>query len=72
MTLRDIENIDREYLLPDEVAKVLGSTGYSITIQAREDRKNGVSSFPFPVVLIGNRVKIPKRPFLAAMRGETS
>lgn len=71
MTLRDIEAINREYLIPDEVAKILGTTGYSITIQAREDRKNGISSFPFPVVLIGNRVKIPKRPFLAAMRGGT-
>lgn len=67
MTLDELMALDKEYYTPSEVADVLGTSNYAITRQAREDRENGVKSFPFPVICIGNRVKIPKRPFLEAM-----
>lgn len=67
MTIDELKEVDREYFRPDEIADVLGTTGYSITTQAKEDRENGVSSFPFPVIFIGRRLKIPKKPFLEAM-----
>ena len=70
MNLDDIRTLDREYLIPGDIAPILGTSGYAITIQVREDKQNGINSFPFPTIRIGNRVKIPRKPFLAAMIGE--
>ena len=66
-TIDELSAIDREYFTPGEIAPVLGCGQYAITVQAREDKQNGIDSFGFPVICIGNRVKIPKRPFLEAM-----
>lgn len=66
-TLDELNALDREYFTPGDIAPILGCGQYSIAVQAREDKQNGISSFPFPVICIGTRVKIPKRPFLEAM-----
>lgn len=63
MTLEDVKSIDREYLLPREVAAVLGTDGHSIRVCARMGRLG------FPTVCLGHRVKIPKRGFIAYMEG---
>lgn len=70
MTLEQIESLDRDFLIPGDIAPILGTTGYAITLQVREDKQNGINSFPFPTIKIGNRVKIPRKPFLKAMQGE--
>lgn len=67
MTLQQIMNCDKEILTPADVAEVLGCNAYSITLQAREDAKEGKSSLGFPVIVIGNRTKIPRRSFLRFM-----
>ncbi len=67
MTLSQLAEIPREYLIPTEVAPLLGVDPYSISVMVREDKRTGRSSFPFPTMRIGTRTKIPKRPFLAAM-----
>lgn len=64
--LERIEALPKEILVPTDICKFLGCSSYSINI-ATEDGKN---PFPFPVIRIGRRVKIPKEPFLKAMRGE--
>lgn len=69
MTLDEIRELDREFLIPSDVAPILGTSGYAITVQVREDKENGINSFPFPTIRIGSRVKIPRRAFLAAMQG---
>ncbi len=66
-TLEQLAAIQREYLIPTEVAPLLGVDAYSISVMVREDKRTGRSSFPFPTIRIGTRTKIPKRPFLAAM-----
>ncbi|MGN0599286.1 MAG: hypothetical protein ACI4JK_05265 [Oscillospiraceae bacterium] len=66
LTLEDIEKIPREYLIPKEVAQVIGCYAYGITLAAR----NNPASLGFPVIIIGNRTKIPKQAFLNYMRGE--
>lgn len=66
-TLEQLAAIPREYLIPTDVAPVLGVDAYSISVMVREDKRTGKSSFPFPTIRIGTRTKIPKRPFLAAM-----
>lgn len=61
-----IAALDKEMLVPTDIAKYLGCSPYSINV-ATEDGRN---PFPFPVIRIGRRVRIPKQPFLKAMRGE--
>ena len=67
MTLEELEKLDKEFLIPAEVAPLLGCNPYAINVAVRD----GENPFPFPVIKLGRRVKIPKRPFIRAMRGET-
>lgn len=66
VTLEDIEAMDKEMLVPTDIAGFLRCQPYAINV-ATQDGKN---PFPFPVIRMGKRVKIPKRLFVAAMRGE--
>lgn len=61
MTLNEIKNTDKPMLLASDVAPVLGCDPHSIRIQARQ----APDLLGFPVVVIGNRTLIPRRPFLA-------
>lgn len=61
-----IEALDKEMLVPTDICKYIGCSAYTINIATRD----GKNPFPFPVIRLGNRVKIPKVPFLKAMRGE--
>lgn len=62
-----IEALDKEMLVPTDVAKYLGCCPYSINVATRD----GKNPFPFPVIRMGSRVRIPKIPFVKAMRGKT-
>lgn len=66
MTLQEIERLDTEYLIPSQVADVLGCAQFSINVQARDDP----AAFGFPVIKIGSRVRIPKAAFVRFMKGE--
>lgn len=66
MTLADIEKIPGEILLPKHVASILQCDQYTINLQA----KLCPEKLGFPVILMKNRVKIPKQAFLKFMRGE--
>ena len=52
MTLDDVKAIPREYLIPREVAAVLGTDGQSIRVWARQCPEG----LGFPTVCVGNRV----------------
>ena len=71
MTIDDLEKLDREFLIPKDIAPILGVSQYSINVQVKEDKRNGINSFPFPTILIGTRVKIPRRAFIEAMKHGT-
>lgn len=66
MTLDDIEKMPKEVLVPADIAPILGCNPYTINVATRD----GKNPFPFPIIRMGTRVKIPKRPFIKAMRGE--
>lgn len=51
---------DVEMLTPSDVAPVLGCHPYAINVMAKEDP----ARLGFPVCMVGNRVKIPRRAFL--------
>ena len=67
MTLADIETLEKEMLVPSDIAPILGCSPYTINVATR----NGKNPFPFPIIRIGTRVRIPKTPFLKAMKGES-
>lgn len=60
MTLEEIRASGKTTLTAANVARVLAADAQSIRLQARE--------FPeaqgFPVICVGNRTKIPRKPFL--------
>lgn len=66
MTLQEIEKLPKEMLIPKDIAPILGCNPYSINLAT----KNGKNPFPFPIIRMGSRVRIPKAPFIKAMRGE--
>lgn len=64
--LERIAALDKDMLVPTDIAKCLGCSPYSINVATRD----GNNPFPFPIIRMGTRVRIPKIPFLKAMRGE--
>ena len=66
VTLEEIEALEKDMLVPTDVAGYLGCSPYAINVATQD----GGNPFPFPVIRLGTRVRIPKIPFLKAMRGE--
>ena len=64
--LRRIEALPKEMLVPKDICKYLGCSSYTINVATRD----GKNPFPFPIIRIGSRVRIPKIPFIKAMKGE--
>ena len=64
MTLKEIEESSKEVLTCAEVAQVLKCNPATLHMQAIK----GPKKLGFPVIVMGNRVKIPRRPFLAYMK----
>jgi hypothetical protein len=64
MTLDQIINAGKEMLTAADVAGVIGCDPYNIVLQARQDVSTHCNSLGFPVIVIGKRVKIPRRAFL--------
>lgn len=58
MTLEEIRRSDKAFLLPKDIAPVLGSSEQTIRVAAR------MGLLGFPVTFVGNRTKIPRIPFL--------
>ena len=71
-TLEDIEAIPKNVLTIMDIRDFLGVDANAFRAQAREDKKNHTDSFGFPVMIIGNLVKIPKQPFIKFMKGENN
>lgn len=57
------QRADKEFFTPQDVSFVLKSDPQTIRLCARQRPE----LLGFPVVLIGNRVKIPRIPFLRCM-----
>lgn len=64
MTLKEIEELPGEYLLPKHIAAVLDCDQYTVNCAAQtEPDKLG-----FPVIVTGARVRIPKAGFIHFMK----
>lgn len=65
-TLAEVEALPAEVLTCANVAAVLGTSPNTLHLAAVQRPE----LLGFPVIVLGTRVKIPKRPFLRFMRGE--
>lgn len=66
MTLEEIEGLSVEVLTCTQVGPVLRASPATIHEQARERPE----LLGFPVIVIGSRVRIPKRAFIEFMKGK--
>lgn len=65
LTLDQIKALDRDFLLPAEAAGPLACDPQYIRAAARQNP----ALLGFPVIVIGNRVKIPRKPFINFLEG---
>lgn len=68
MTLDEIRSLEREYLIPSEIAPILGVDAQDVRVAARQCPER----LGFNVSVIGSRVKVPKRAFIRWMEGNTN
>lgn len=64
MTFTEIEQSEKDFLTPTDVAPILGCMSYSINVQAKED----ITKLGFPAAKIGTRVLIPRLGFIRWVR----
>lgn len=64
MTLNEIESSTKEVLTCQDVSGVLQCNPATLHMQAMEEPWR----LGFPVIVMGRRVKIPRRPFLSFIK----
>ncbi len=67
MTFEEIKKSNKDFLIPADVAEILGCSAYSINQQAAKNIKD----LGFNASKIGSRVKIPRIAFINFMEGKT-
>lgn len=65
MTLDEIKLMADEVITPYVAAKVLKCNPQWIRVTARKNRK----LLGFPIIIVGNRIKIPRLAFIRFMEG---
>jgi len=65
LTLKELEQIDRDYFVPNQICGVLGCDPHYIRLQAQRRPE----ALGFNVIVMGSRIRIPKIPFLQYIRG---
>lgn len=65
LTLDELRSMETEVLTPDMVARATECDPQYIRVAAREEPE----LLGYPVILVGNRVKIPRRAFIRWMEG---
>ena len=66
--LERIKQMDRAMITPAIIAPVIGSDEQTIRLRARSNPEK----LGFPVMCVGNRVKIPRKPFIAFIEGASA
>lgn len=64
-TLEDLREIDKPFLTPEDISGVLGSNPQTIRVTAHQ--RPDLIGYPF--TFAGNRMKIPRIPFLRFVEG---
>lgn len=64
-TIEELEALPEEVLTCRQISGILRADPHKIHTQAIQDS----TKLGFPVFVYGTRVKIPKKPFIEALRG---
>ena len=64
MTFQQIQESDKNFLIPEDVAEVLGCKPYTINCQAKADP----DKLGFPICMMGTTVRIPRLAFIHWMQ----
>ena len=64
MTFEQMIKSDKNFLVPEDVAEVLGCKPYSINCQAKADP----GKLGFPICMMGSTVRIPRLAFIHWMQ----
>lgn len=67
LTVEDVKQMERETITPAIAAEVIGCDAHELRLQARFRP----DLLGFPVIVCGTRTKIPRKPFIRFMEGET-
>jgi len=65
MTINDLRNSNCVWITPAEAASILHCDPHSIRVQAH----TAPDKLGYPVIVIGRRVRIPRKPFIAYVDG---
>ena len=68
MTIEEIKASDKDVLVCSDVAEVLKCSPATLHLQAQQRPE----MLHFPVICMGNRVKIPRIPFIKFIEGDTT
>ena len=60
MTFQQIKESSKDFLVPSDVAEILGCNPYSINCQAKADP----AKLGFPICIMGTNVRIPRLAFI--------
>lgn len=60
MTIAEMRTSDKEWLAPKDVAFVLRCKPYTLNVTVNHGK-----TLPFPYLMTGRRLKIPRRAFIA-------
>lgn len=68
MTLEELKNDPREFVNSADIAKIVRVDPYALTLTARENPEK----LGFPCMVVGKRVRFPRRAFIKWVEGDRS
>lgn len=66
MTFSELKNCDKEFVNSADIAKIIGIDPYALTLTARENPEK----LGFPCMVVGRRVRFPRRAFIKWVEGD--
>lgn len=66
MTLEELKADPREFVNSADIAKIIGIDPYALTLTARKEPEK----LGFPCMVVGKRVRFPRRAFIKFVEGE--
>ena len=66
MTFQELKDDRREFVNSADIAKIIGIDPYALTLTARENPER----LGFPCLVVGRRVRFPRRAFIKWVEGD--
>ncbi len=66
MTFEELKSSGKEFVVAADIAKIIGIDPYALILTARE----APEKLGFPCLVVGRRVRFPRRAFIKWVEGE--